>query len=295
MEEKVLSSSDKKDSQPSVGLYRPREDDLDASSPKRSCSEVQVAPSTSEAPAAPRTDHSVSDTWMSSARVIADRVGNSLPPHPISLYVCSSVVDDASAITMNVSRYRLEGAVITSHWSTSSVIKTRRKYIAIAKCPSDRHFVKAGMPLLTTSTKIYEIPNAVYDGLIHQKCAQGHAREALQPFVNARVLPHADNDVGDEVIPNRQMILKMRKPSQQKLAHQNCDRTQVAKSAHTSCNADRLVKPQVSRHPDLQTNVGSWSVKALGPPKDDPPELPSKAGGLLKIRVGEPLRRARGG
>ncbi|POM79908.1 LOW QUALITY PROTEIN: Hypothetical protein PHPALM_2320 [Phytophthora palmivora] len=38
---------------------------------------------------------------MPSASVIADRVGNSLPPHPIPLFVCSSIVDDASAIAMN--------------------------------------------------------------------------------------------------------------------------------------------------------------------------------------------------
>ncbi|POM69274.1 Hypothetical protein PHPALM_14455 [Phytophthora palmivora] len=101
MEDEIPSSSNKKDSQPSAGSRRPREDDPDASRMKRPRSDIEAAPSTSEAPAAPRTGPSVRDTWMPFARVIADRVGNSLPPHPIPLYVCSSIVDDASAIAMN--------------------------------------------------------------------------------------------------------------------------------------------------------------------------------------------------
>ncbi|POM79736.1 Hypothetical protein PHPALM_2524 [Phytophthora palmivora] len=101
MEDEASSSSDKKDSQPSAGSRCPREGDSDASSPKHPRSDIEATPSTSEAPAAPRTEPPVRDTRMPSARVIADRVGNSLPPHPIPLYVCSSIVDDASAIAMN--------------------------------------------------------------------------------------------------------------------------------------------------------------------------------------------------
>ncbi|POM71572.1 Hypothetical protein PHPALM_11842 [Phytophthora palmivora] len=51
--------------------------------------------------AAPRTEPPVRDTLMPSARIIADRVGNPLPPHPIPLYVYNSIVDDASVIAMN--------------------------------------------------------------------------------------------------------------------------------------------------------------------------------------------------
>ncbi|POM68705.1 Hypothetical protein PHPALM_15104 [Phytophthora palmivora] len=96
MEDEVPSSSEKKESQTSAGSCGPGEDDSDVSSPKRQRSEIEAVPSTSEAPAALRAEPTVRDTWMQSARVIADRVGNSLPPHPIPLFVCSGIVDAPS-------------------------------------------------------------------------------------------------------------------------------------------------------------------------------------------------------
>ncbi|POM67243.1 LOW QUALITY PROTEIN: Hypothetical protein PHPALM_16789 [Phytophthora palmivora] len=98
VEDEVPSSSDKKDSQPSAG--HAVHDDPDASSPKLPRSDIDAASPKSEAPAVPRTEPPVRDTWMPSARVIADRVGNLLPPHPKPLYVCHNIVDVASAIAM---------------------------------------------------------------------------------------------------------------------------------------------------------------------------------------------------
>ncbi|POM68514.1 Hypothetical protein PHPALM_15320 [Phytophthora palmivora] len=62
MEDEVPSSSEKKDFQPSAGSHHPREDDSDASSPKRPRSDMEATPFTSEAPGAPRTEPPARDT-----------------------------------------------------------------------------------------------------------------------------------------------------------------------------------------------------------------------------------------
>ncbi|EGZ07823.1 hypothetical protein PHYSODRAFT_339719 [Phytophthora sojae] len=92
---------------PHAGSRRPREgDDSDASSSKRSRGESdtplsaagalssprEVAPSSS-----PRASQAARDPWMPSAPEIADRVGNTVPPNEIPLYVCSGIHDDAVA------------------------------------------------------------------------------------------------------------------------------------------------------------------------------------------------------
>ncbi|POM66768.1 Hypothetical protein PHPALM_17310 [Phytophthora palmivora] len=68
VEDEILTSSEKKNSEPSVGSHRPREDNSDASPRKRPRSEIEVPPSTSEAPVTPRSEPPVSDNWMPSAR-----------------------------------------------------------------------------------------------------------------------------------------------------------------------------------------------------------------------------------
>ncbi|POM73936.1 LOW QUALITY PROTEIN: Hypothetical protein PHPALM_9166 [Phytophthora palmivora] len=149
MEDEASSSSDKKDSQPSAGSRRPREDDSDASSPKRPRSDIETTPSTSEAPAAPRTEPPMRDTWMPSARVIADRVGNSLPPHPIPLYVCSSIDDDANAITMNfepLSTQRRDYYIALFHelrpWNSKKISRNSKVPEWQALCQSWNVFVE---------------------------------------------------------------------------------------------------------------------------------------------------------
>ncbi|EGZ25126.1 hypothetical protein PHYSODRAFT_326192 [Phytophthora sojae] len=110
MEEGDASSSKRKESidsdslDPHAGSRRPREgDDSDASSSKRSRGESdtplsaagalssprEVAPSSS-----PRAAQAARDPWMPSASEIADRVGNTVPPNEIPLYVCSGIHDD---------------------------------------------------------------------------------------------------------------------------------------------------------------------------------------------------------
>ncbi|EGZ29721.1 hypothetical protein PHYSODRAFT_323208 [Phytophthora sojae] len=69
---------------PHAGSKRPREgDDSDASSSKRSRGESDTPFSAAGA--------------LSSPRDIADRVGNTVPPNEIPLYVCSCIHDDAVA------------------------------------------------------------------------------------------------------------------------------------------------------------------------------------------------------
>ncbi|EGZ07122.1 hypothetical protein PHYSODRAFT_341281 [Phytophthora sojae] len=92
---------------PHAGSRRPREvDDSDASNSKRSRGESdtplsaagalssprEVAPSSS-----PRAAQAAHDPCMPSASEIADRVGNTVPPNEIPLYVCSGIHDDAVA------------------------------------------------------------------------------------------------------------------------------------------------------------------------------------------------------
>ncbi|EGZ10891.1 hypothetical protein PHYSODRAFT_337664 [Phytophthora sojae] len=89
MEEGEASSSKRKESidsdslDPHAGSRRPREgDDSDASSSKRSRGESDTPLSAAGALSSPQ---------------IADRVGNTVPPNEILLYVCSGIHDDAVA------------------------------------------------------------------------------------------------------------------------------------------------------------------------------------------------------
>ncbi|EGZ12754.1 hypothetical protein PHYSODRAFT_334619 [Phytophthora sojae] len=90
MEEGEASSNKRKESidsdslDPHAGSRRPREgDDSDASSSKRSRGESDTPLSAAGA--------------LSSPREIGDRVGNTVPPTEIPLYVCSGIHDDAVA------------------------------------------------------------------------------------------------------------------------------------------------------------------------------------------------------
>ncbi|EGZ11863.1 hypothetical protein PHYSODRAFT_336358 [Phytophthora sojae] len=113
VEEGEASSSKRKESIDSdsldlhAGSRRPREgDDSDASSSKRSRGESDTPLSAAEAlssprevapSSSPRAAQAARDPWMPSASEIAGRVGNTVPPNEIPLYVCSGIHDDAVA------------------------------------------------------------------------------------------------------------------------------------------------------------------------------------------------------
>ncbi|EGZ05286.1 hypothetical protein PHYSODRAFT_534333 [Phytophthora sojae] len=106
MEEGGSSSSRRKESidsdslDPHAGSRRPREgDDSDASSSKRSRGESETSLSAAEALSSPRdvASSTARDPWTPSASEIADRVGNTVPPNEIPLYVCSGIHDGAVA------------------------------------------------------------------------------------------------------------------------------------------------------------------------------------------------------
>ncbi|EGZ14224.1 hypothetical protein PHYSODRAFT_335889 [Phytophthora sojae] len=113
MEEGEASSNKRKESidsdslDPHAGSRRPREgDDSDASSSKRSRGESETplsaagalsSPREVASSSSPRTAQAARDPWMPSASEIADRVGNTVPPNEIPLYVCSGIHDDAVA------------------------------------------------------------------------------------------------------------------------------------------------------------------------------------------------------
>ncbi|EGZ30171.1 hypothetical protein PHYSODRAFT_323601 [Phytophthora sojae] len=104
MEEGEASSSKRKESIDSDSLD-PR-DDSDASSSKRSRGESDTplsaagalsSPREVASSSSPRAAQAARDPWMPSASEIADRVGNTVPPNEIPLYVCSGIHDDAVA------------------------------------------------------------------------------------------------------------------------------------------------------------------------------------------------------
>lgn len=113
MEEGESSPSRRKESidsdslDPHAGSRRPREEgDSDASSSKRSRCERETplsaagalsSPRDTATSSSPRAAHAARDPWMPSATEIAARVGNSVPPNTIPLYVCSGIVDDGVA------------------------------------------------------------------------------------------------------------------------------------------------------------------------------------------------------
>ncbi|EGZ27577.1 hypothetical protein PHYSODRAFT_321372 [Phytophthora sojae] len=113
MEEGEASSSKRKESidsnslDPHAGSRRPREgDDSDASSSKRSRGESDTPISAAGAlnsprevaySSSPRAAGAARDPWMPSTSEIADRVGNTVPPNEIPVYVCSGIHDDAVA------------------------------------------------------------------------------------------------------------------------------------------------------------------------------------------------------
>ncbi|EGZ22085.1 hypothetical protein PHYSODRAFT_329942 [Phytophthora sojae] len=112
MEEGEASSSKRKESidsdslDPHAGSRRPRKgDDSDASGSKRSRGEsaplsaagALSSPRDVTSSSSLRAAQAARDPWMSSALEIADRVGNTVPPNEIPLYVCSDIHDDAVA------------------------------------------------------------------------------------------------------------------------------------------------------------------------------------------------------
>ncbi|EGZ23416.1 hypothetical protein PHYSODRAFT_258045 [Phytophthora sojae] len=106
MEEGEASSSKCKESIDSDSLDPHAGDDSDASSSKRSRGESDTPLSASGALSSPRemapssslrAAQAARDPWMPSASEIADRVGNTVPPNEIPLYVCSGIHDDAVA------------------------------------------------------------------------------------------------------------------------------------------------------------------------------------------------------
>ncbi|EGZ04904.1 hypothetical protein PHYSODRAFT_248056 [Phytophthora sojae] len=113
MEEGEASSSKRKESidsdslDPHAGSRRASEgDDSDAPSSKRSRGEKETPLSAAGAlsspcevatSSSPRAAKAANDPWMPSASEIADRVGNTMPPNEIPLYVCSGIHDDAVA------------------------------------------------------------------------------------------------------------------------------------------------------------------------------------------------------
>ncbi|EGZ09055.1 hypothetical protein PHYSODRAFT_339433 [Phytophthora sojae] len=113
MEEGEASSSKRTESidsdslDPHAGSRRPREgDDSDASSSKRSRGESETplsaagalsSPCEVASSSSPRAAQAARDPWMPSASEIAGRVGNTVPPNEIPLYVCSGIHDDVVA------------------------------------------------------------------------------------------------------------------------------------------------------------------------------------------------------
>ncbi|GMF64655.1 unnamed protein product [Phytophthora lilii] len=102
-EEEKASPSQHKDSQslsgktpdPQSGSRRLREDDPDASRSKRLRGESESSLSASQVSS--RSDAVLRHPSMPTASAIAGRFGSTMPPYNISLYVCSSISDDAVA------------------------------------------------------------------------------------------------------------------------------------------------------------------------------------------------------
>ncbi|OWY91561.1 hypothetical protein PHMEG_00039804 [Phytophthora megakarya] len=101
---------------------------------------------------ATRTDDTVREPWMPSERVIKDRYGAIVAPNPLPLYVDNRIVDDAEAAVKHLESGQIRGGIITSRSFTSSGIGARRRLRDEAKCPSGRHFAKAGRSLRTLTT-----------------------------------------------------------------------------------------------------------------------------------------------
>ncbi|KAG3047194.1 hypothetical protein PI125_g26878 [Phytophthora idaei] len=141
--------------EPVTGSRRPREDDPSASSSKRSRNEEEEKAPTPITPSSPRSVPTERAPWMPSASEIASRFGATSPPNPISLYVCSAIVDDADAdaAAQHFDPMTNQRRDYLSDSSMNSDGMLRRELRARAKCPSGWLFVNLGTPLLRTSTK----------------------------------------------------------------------------------------------------------------------------------------------
>ncbi|GMF45620.1 unnamed protein product [Phytophthora fragariaefolia] len=118
-EDEEASSSRRGD--PSVGSRRPREDDSDASSSKRSrsgsdrpltdagllSSPRSGSDSTLSGVVAPRTAP-VRDPWMPSPSEIQSRFGSTAPPSQYALYSCSGIIDDDVTRSFTLTRRRIK-------------------------------------------------------------------------------------------------------------------------------------------------------------------------------------------
>ncbi|GMF56243.1 unnamed protein product [Phytophthora fragariaefolia] len=164
-EEDEETSSSRRDD-PSVGLSRPREDDSDASSSKcsRSGSNRPLADagpltsprsggnSTSSGTVVSRTG-SVRDPWVSTPSEIQSRFGSTA--RRVSTH-CTRAVASKMMMSLRSStliRRRIKDAITTSASFMSSDGTGIRRLPVGAECPNGRHSVKAGVPLLRTSTR----------------------------------------------------------------------------------------------------------------------------------------------
>ncbi|GMF58693.1 unnamed protein product [Phytophthora fragariaefolia] len=151
---------------PSVGSRRPCEDDSDASCSKRSRSGryrplADAGPlssprsggdSTSPNTVVSRTGP-VRDPWMPTPSEIQSRFGSTAPPSQYALYSRSGINDDDATKGLDFDPARIKDAITTSDSFMSSDGTGIRRLPVEAECPNGRHSVKAGVPLLKTSTK----------------------------------------------------------------------------------------------------------------------------------------------
>ncbi|GMF25351.1 unnamed protein product [Phytophthora fragariaefolia] len=130
-EDEVPSSSTRVD--PSVGSRRPREDDSDASSSKRSRSGsdrllADAGPLSSPRSGGDSTPSGVvasrtapmRDPWMPSPSEIQSRFGSTAPPSQYALYSCSGIIDDdvpkARLLHRTLSRAPMRPKIDRLHW-----------------------------------------------------------------------------------------------------------------------------------------------------------------------------------
>ncbi|KAG6943690.1 hypothetical protein JG688_00017480 [Phytophthora aleatoria] len=106
---------------PLTGSRRPREEDLIASSSKRSRNEEAEKPPTPVTPSSPRSVATERAPWIPSASEIASRFGATSISNLIPLKVCSAIKDDAEAAAQHFDPMTNQGATITSELPFSAM------------------------------------------------------------------------------------------------------------------------------------------------------------------------------
>ncbi|GMF36121.1 unnamed protein product [Phytophthora fragariaefolia] len=177
-EDEEISSSRPDD--PSVGSRRPRQDDSDASSSKRSrsCSDRPLA------------DAGPLPSPRRGAR-------SNLAPSQYALYSWSGIIDDDVIKELDVESTTDQ---IRDYYigSMSSDVTGIRRLPVEAECPNERHSVKAGVRLLKTSTRTQlvtvaveaGIPCAVPMGVAGEHCHVGAVRVSerdINGYIGVRV------------------------------------------------------------------------------------------------------------